>query len=127
MSFIAVQGCYVLKTEVLRFCINNTIGDIVEYSFKIGDFARETDKWYVLTDTEIDSVFSNEHIKINYWSSFSVVPQDIKERKLKIAVKKDAQKSYQVMVWSRGFDNISGTDDDIICSNCDNSVFNVIK
>jgi len=38
----------------------------------------------------------------------------LKDNNLKIAVRKNSKSGYMVMVWSKGFDNISGTEDDIV-------------
>ena len=98
---------------MLRSCISSVAGDVVEYSYEIGDFARNGENWYVLTDEEAASIFSNERITFGGCSTFKSQPQDLTERNLKIAVKKNGEQGFEVMVWSKGFDNISGTEDDI--------------
>jgi hypothetical protein len=103
----------VAQRVMLRSCVSSVAGDVVEYSNYIGNLAQNGDNWYVLTDTETKSVFSNERITFNGCSSLKSQPPDFMERNLKIAIRKNSEYGYRVMVWSRGFDNVSGTEDDI--------------
>ena len=67
-----------------------------------------------MTDDEAKSIFSNQHIAFGGCSSFKSQPQDFNERSFKIAVKGNSEYGYRVMVWSKGFDNVSGTEDAIV-------------
>lgn len=101
---------------MLRSCVSSVASDVVEYSNEIGNFARNDENWYVLTDAEINYVFSNRHITFRGCSRFKSQPQDFSERNFKIAVIKNSEYGYRIMVWSKGFDNVSGTEDDISSS-----------
>jgi hypothetical protein len=104
------------KGAMLSSCVSSLAGDVVEYSHEIGNFAQNGETWYVLTDDEVKYVFSNKRITFGSCSTFKSQPQDLKERNLKIAVKKNSEYGYKIIVWSKGFDNISGTEDDISSS-----------
>ncbi len=88
---------------------------MVEYSPEIISLARNSESWYVLTDNEAKFALKKKFSK-NQCSQLSSKPQDINEEKLKIAVKKTGE----IIVWSSGFDNISGTVDDIVFPNGEN-------
>ncbi|HXG86159.1 MAG TPA: hypothetical protein VNI84_19215 [Pyrinomonadaceae bacterium] len=100
------------KNSALHSCVYSIGSDVVEYSSEIGSFARSSENWYVLTDDETKSALKN--ISFQNCSQSNSQPQDMKERKFKIAVKGNGGHSFEVMVWSKGFDNISGTSDDIV-------------
>lgn len=113
-SFVFYYIWTITQRVILRSCISSFIGDVAEYSNQIDDFAQNGENWYVLTDNEAKSVFSNEHISFGGCFNLKSQPQDMKEKNLKIAVRKTSEYGYRIMVWSKGFDNISGTEDDIV-------------
>ena len=114
LSFVFYYICITTQKAVLRSCISSVVGDVAEYSNEIGDFARNGENWYVLTDDEAKSVLSNKHLTFGGCFQLKSQPQDMKEKNLKIAVRKNSEYGYSIMVWSKGFDNISGTEDDIV-------------
>jgi hypothetical protein len=97
---------------MLRSCVSSVAGAVVEYSNEIDDYARNNVDWHILTDDEAKIIFANEHISFRGCSKFKSQPQDLTEKNPKIAVKKNGEFGYQVIVWSKGFDNMSGTEDD---------------
>jgi len=113
LSFAVFYIWTTAKKAMLSSCISSVAGEIVEYSHQIGNYAQNGETWYVLTDNEAKSVFSNERITFGGCSKFKSQPQDLTERNLKIAVRRNSEYGYRVIVWSKGFDNVSGTEDDI--------------
>ncbi len=104
-----------VKNSMLRSCVSSVESDLAEYSAdKLHNFAQSSESWYVLSDDEAKSALEN--ISPQNCSQSNFQPQDMKERKFKIAVKGNGEHSFRVMVWSKGFDNISGTEDDFIKS-----------
>jgi hypothetical protein len=100
-----------VKESILLSCVYS-VGDVlVEYS-NITTFAKDDADWYVLTDGEADS-FLSKH-KVGDCQCFGSKPQDISYKKYQIAVRRSGESSFHVKVWSKGFDNISGTDDDLV-------------
>lgn len=114
LSFVFYYIWIITQRAILRSCISSIVGDVVEHSNQIGDFAQNGENWYVLTDDETESVLSDERISFGNCFQFKSQPQDMKEKKLKLAVRKNSEYGYSVMVWSNGFDNISGTSDDLV-------------
>lgn len=111
--FVLYIGWNWFQKNQLESCVYYVNADVVEYATEISKLSSTQGKWYVLTDEEAKSVLTNKNINFDC-SGISPLPNDIKERNLKIAVLKSAEhSSYRVRVWSRGFDDISGTDDDI--------------
>lgn len=110
-GFLAFSIWNHTKDSALRSCIYSATGDITEHSKLISDFAKSSDTWYILNDEEAQRVLAE--ISFRDCSLSGSQPKDMKERNLKIAVRKNSEFGYSVMAWSRGFDNISGTDDDI--------------
>ena len=107
-SFLVLRG---LQTRILFECVQGVGSDIVEYS-NFHTLVKNSPDWYVLTRDEADRVITqapNEDC-----GSFFSRPQDMVDKKLEIAVKSSRDSFYQVTVWSKGFDNISGTEDDIV-------------
>lgn len=102
------------KNYEFRSCIYYATGDIVEHSRSVSDFAKNKENWYILNDEETRKVLSEISFKDCSFSGSQ--PKDIKEKNLKVAVKKNSEFGFTVKAWSRGFDNISGTDDDIFGS-----------
>ncbi|CAN5438111.1 hypothetical protein BH10ACI1_BH10ACI1_14210 [soil metagenome] len=109
LSFAFFYIWKITKAEILRECVSSVAGDIVEHWRATEDFSRNSENWYVLTDDEAKSVLSNEMINFDGCRNLTSKPQDMKDKNLKIAFK-----GSKIMVWSRGFDNISGTEDDIL-------------
>lgn len=97
----------------MRSCVSSVAGDIAEYSAEIRKFAQNAENWYVLTDEEAKIIFSNERITFSDCSKLKSQPQDLTQRNPRIAVKKRGEQSFELLIWSKGFDNISGTEDDI--------------
>jgi hypothetical protein len=101
-----------LQRESLQSCVNEVGSDIVEYSKSLPKLTKNDGSWYVLNAVEAKAILSNE-IK-NPCSKFNFQPQDMTNNEYQIAVRGLSGSSYEVIVWSKGFDNISGTKDDII-------------
>ena len=113
LLFFAVSSVWNwTKKNLLSNCVYFVGSDVVEYSPNIRNFAQSSENWYVLTDDEAQSVLVN--IPIQNCSFINSQPQDLKEKRLKIAVRKTSGDGFEIIVWSKGFDNISGTADDIV-------------
>ncbi|HEX8736116.1 MAG TPA: hypothetical protein VF721_12385 [Pyrinomonadaceae bacterium] len=111
--FLAVYfSWHQAKTENLLDCVSSVGNAIVEYS-SIGKFARDDGNWYVLSETEVDNLLESFSIA-DCPEGFAGLPSDIREKKYRMAVRKTGRSQYDVRVWSNGFDNISGTRDDIV-------------
>jgi hypothetical protein len=101
-----------IHRELLRQCISSIAGEIVEHSHQIENFPPADNSLYVLSDGQTASVFSE--IKPPQCHFAGTVPLDITNRNLRIAIRGNKNGGFLIIVWSRGFDNISGTEDDII-------------
>jgi len=100
------------KNSALYSCVYSAGVDLIEYSPELHNLARSSENWYVLTDDE--AKFALKSISFRRCSQSDSQPQDMKERNFKIAVIKSSEYGFRIIVWSRGFDNISGTADDIV-------------
>jgi hypothetical protein len=90
-----------------------TVGDnIVEYS-DIAKFVRDDENWYVLSEKEAAGLLES-YADFDCPAGLGELPPDIRERKYAMAVRKTGRSQYEVRVWSNGFDDIAGTDDDIV-------------
>ncbi len=112
ISFLALLVWNQAKNYALRSCVHSVGSDVVEYSSELHDFARSSESWYVLTDDEAKSALKD--ISFRDCPQSDSQPQDMKERNFKLAVIKNSEYGFRVIVWSKGFDNISGTSDDIV-------------
>ena len=102
------------QRAAIHSCVSSIASDIVEYSNDIGNFAQSRENWYVLTDSQAKEILSDKNINFEDCVQVNSKPQDIKEKTLKIAVRKNSESGFRVMAWSKGFDNTSGTEDDIV-------------
>ncbi len=102
------------KTEnaALHSCISYVAGDLAEHPKEIIKFAPDNEDWNVINEEEAKKILKN--VTFGDCPDPNSQPKDMKEKNLKIAVKKNDKHSFEIMVWSRGFDNISRTDDDIV-------------
>lgn len=102
------------QRAALHSCMSNIVGDIVEHSNEIGNFAQSSKNWYVLTDGQVKAILLDERVKFEDCSQLNSKPQDMKEKTFRVAVRKNSEYGFSVMAWSKGFDNISGTENDIV-------------
>ncbi len=58
-SFAVYYIWTAVKRAMLHSCVSSVASEIAEYSNEIGNFAQNGKNWYVLTDDETKSVFSN--------------------------------------------------------------------
>ena len=98
------------RYAALRSCVNSTASDAVEYG-EFGDLG-EVDRWHVLSEEEASRILIKTH---RGDCNFKLEPPaDMNARRFKVAIRKTGDGSFNVRVWSNGFDNIGGTEDDIV-------------
>lgn len=74
------------------------------------DLAANNKNWKILSEVEANSILSQVH---GYDCSVADTTLDIWNNRINIALRKPSDK-VEIMVWSNGADEISGTDDDLV-------------
>lgn len=120
LSLILVfVGLPTLQRARLRSCVYQVAGDITENSHKLyelgpgnGDWSTRSG-WYTLNAEERAAVLSE--IPHTNCATDGSPRADAVNKSMEIAVLRDkAKQGYMIMVWLRGPDNVSGTDDDVL-------------
>jgi hypothetical protein len=106
-------GLPALQRQRLSSCVYWLGGDLAENSHKLDKLGPGDGNWYTLNAEEGATVLSE--IPYTNCANDGSPLSDTVNKSMEIAIQRDkAKQGYTVMVWLKGPDNRSGTDDDVL-------------